>query len=1204
MPLLRLTQTLLTDDLYRAEVALEGDGLARQTATSEFAFTMTDQDHRDVRWYFEDYLSHPFDPAPTIAHRIEARLIELGADLFKAVFRSSDDARDLWATLRGTLNETRMEIISSVEDATAIPWELLRDPTTDVPLGLRAASFVRAQPNAAQRPQWRPDSNGDKIRILLVICRPSGDADVPFRSVSSRILKGLTEEARDVFQLDVLRPATFEALAQRLRGAKLHGAPYHIVHFDGHGTYGKIGGLPPTLPPHKFEQEGKHGYLAFESEHGGDYRDGKQIGDLLVETGVPVLALNACQSAYAEPTEAPEHTDISDEHQRVRAFGSLAQMVMDTGVSGVVAMRYSVYVVTAAKFVAELYRALASGQTLGAAVTTGRKALADDPLRTLAYDPVPLQDWSVPVVYEAMPLQIFPLRTQALPTLISHLGAGEATPCTDQVSPKLPFPPDVGFFGRDETLFALDRAFDKQPIVLLHALAGSGKTTTAAEFARWYAFTGGLGRQDGMVLFTSFERHTPLNRALNDFGTTFDARLKRRGIQWSAIDNQEERRWIVLKELESVPVLWLWDNVEPIAGFPAGTESAWSTDEQQELADFLRSARGTGTKFLLTSRRDERGWLGDLPAQIEVRPMPMIDRVALTKELVERRQKKLKAVEDWQPLLRYTAGNPLTITVLVNQVLRELWTKHEQIAKFVADLRAGEAQIADVDESEGRTKSLAASLKYGFERGFSADEQKLLALLHLFQGFVDVDALRLMGTLDREWTIEVARGLTREAGIVVLDRAAEAGLLTRIGNGSYTIHPALPWYFRELFERYYAAERERAERAYVEAVGELGRYYHEQIQYGNPNLMDLLAAEEDNLLAARRLALARGWLHLVSLTMQGLQRLYYHRGWRADWRVLVEEIVHVFVDPATDLPRPGVDEGDWTIITSYCFLLARELRHWLEAEHLIHILIEVDRRSAGAALALPPESLDAVGRSAIRSLAVSIEQLGHLQRERSQAACVASYEEAVELKRRTGNRTGEATIAFNLGHAYKDLSTIRDLDQAEKWYRHGLELIPEGDYANRAKSLAQLGAVTYERFLEARAVGAPKADLLTYLNAAADYHHQSLDLTPSDAVGDLAVAHNELGAIYESAGQPDRARGHYDSSIIYEERQGNVYGAAQTRYNVALLLWRTGNLPDALLYAQSALRGFQSVANTEDVVQLMQRLINNIQQDMQKGNHP
>ena len=56
----------------------------------------------------------------------------------------------------------------------------------------------------------------------------------------------------------------------------------------------------------------------------------------------------------------------------------------------------------------------------------------------------------------------------------------------------VPRPPDAGFFGRDETLLAIDRKFDTQQVVLLHAYAGAGKTTTAAEFARWYAATGGL----------------------------------------------------------------------------------------------------------------------------------------------------------------------------------------------------------------------------------------------------------------------------------------------------------------------------------------------------------------------------------------------------------------------------------------------------------------------------------------------------------------------------------------------------------------------------------------------------------------------------------------------------------------------------------------------------------------------------------------
>jgi hypothetical protein len=50
----------------------------------------------------------------------------------------------------------------------------------------------------------------------------------------------LSDEAREPFELEVLRPPTFEQLAKRLRAAKAKGVPFHAVHFDGHGLSGEI----------------------------------------------------------------------------------------------------------------------------------------------------------------------------------------------------------------------------------------------------------------------------------------------------------------------------------------------------------------------------------------------------------------------------------------------------------------------------------------------------------------------------------------------------------------------------------------------------------------------------------------------------------------------------------------------------------------------------------------------------------------------------------------------------------------------------------------------------------------------------------------------------------------------------------------------------------------------------------------------------
>ncbi|MCK5109551.1 MAG: CHAT domain-containing protein, partial [Methanosarcinales archaeon] len=424
-----------------------------------------------------DFLQYPHDPAPRIAARIEERMAEIGTKLFKALFHSSDDARDLWAPLRARLNETRIEIVTKVAESTTLPWELIRDPKTDTPLPLRARSFVHAHPQAAQVPKI-PETDAGPIRILLVICRPGGRDDVPFRSVASHLVKGLSEDTRTLFQLDVLRPPMFEQLGRILRRAKANGKPYHIVHFDGHGGYVNAA------------QSGSHSRLLFENPVAGDNRqlvDGTALGKLLAETGVPVLVLNACRSAYADPPPAPVATESKsdDPHLQVRAFGSLAQEVMDAGAAGVVAMRYNVYVSTVAQFMADLYAELIMGRTLGEAVTFCRKQLAD------TRETCSIEDWSVPVVYEAAPISLFPAPDTS-DVLTITLNEDQGAPSRGDLDPKLPKIPDAGFFGRDETILALDRAFDTQKIVLLHAYAGSGKTVTTGEFARWYALTGGV----------------------------------------------------------------------------------------------------------------------------------------------------------------------------------------------------------------------------------------------------------------------------------------------------------------------------------------------------------------------------------------------------------------------------------------------------------------------------------------------------------------------------------------------------------------------------------------------------------------------------------------------------------------------------------------------------------------------------------------
>ncbi|MFL6213823.1 MAG: hypothetical protein ACJ74J_07985 [Blastocatellia bacterium] len=229
-----------------------------------------------------------------------------------------------------------------------------------------------------------------------------------------------------------------------------------------------------------------------------------------------------------------------------------------------------------------------------------------------------------------------------------------------------------------------------QPYHIVYA--GQGKSSTAVEFARWYTVTGGLGAQP-LVLLASFENHTDLADLLNQIGQPLAPFLSNPAVDWTAQNDLAGRLKIVKRILRTFPILWIWDNVEPVAGFPEGTESQWTDVEQSELRDFLKQIKlgnASKVKILLTSRRDEAKWLGGIPHRIPMRRMRNSDAARLALKLGEERNLKRSEIADWQPLLDYCAGNPLTLRVL-------------QQRAFLLRARAyAEAALRDFKHYQGR----------------------------------------------------------------------------------------------------------------------------------------------------------------------------------------------------------------------------------------------------------------------------------------------------------------------------------------------------------------------------------------------------------------------------------------------------------------------------------------------------------------------
>lgn len=155
-----------------------------------------------------------------------------------------------------------------------------------------------------------------------------------------------------------------EASVDELRDALRQG--YRVVHFYRHGTFDQAAGGALILT----DRAGARAVVGGETI----------VRELRGRSGLVVI-LNACETAV-------EGT--------VRAFIGLAPAITRAGIPAVVAMQYRIRATSAAVFSGELYRALADGWPLDAAVTEWRKAIG-------AHTTPEKIDWGIPVLFMRSP---------------------------------------------------------------------------------------------------------------------------------------------------------------------------------------------------------------------------------------------------------------------------------------------------------------------------------------------------------------------------------------------------------------------------------------------------------------------------------------------------------------------------------------------------------------------------------------------------------------------------------------------------------------------------------------------------------------------------------------------------------------------------------------------------------------------------------
>jgi hypothetical protein len=293
---------------------------------------------------------------------------EVGQTLFHALAREGGLRDTLMTDLanaraQGQTLDLQLRFDEDAVTMARFPWELLHDDRQFLlPRAVATITRYISYPDPTRPLKVQPP-----LQVLYVESRPVDLPPLPTGG-EQRAVRQALEHLGDQSGVIVseLRPPTYRRLVEVLSVGN-----YQVLHFDGHGGFGRLCPRCRTVNYAEASACGRchsdlqrvvpQGYLAFEDDYCGvTHVSSEELGTAVQGTSLRLVFLSACQSSVIGGGSL---------------FTGVAPGLMLAGVPAAIAMQFTVGSRAAELFAGQFYLSLAHWKPLGEAVCDGRRQM-------------------------------------------------------------------------------------------------------------------------------------------------------------------------------------------------------------------------------------------------------------------------------------------------------------------------------------------------------------------------------------------------------------------------------------------------------------------------------------------------------------------------------------------------------------------------------------------------------------------------------------------------------------------------------------------------------------------------------------------------------------------------------------------------------------------------------------------------------------